>query len=160
MAILYHAVLDDSNLREARLHNGVLIGAQGTGTIFTKADLNGVYAPRATLRRASFNEAQLEGANFVAADLRAATFKDANLTHANLQEANLQEASFSGADLTAARLDAADIHHTVFQGTNLSGTVGLTQAQLDTACVDNLTKLPPHLTRPVPCTLSKKAPRR
>jgi uncharacterized protein YjbI with pentapeptide repeats len=98
--------------------------------------------------------------NFVATDLRAATFKDANLTHANLQEANLQEASFSGADLTAARLDGADIHHTVFQGTKLSGAVGLTQAQLDTACVDQLTTLPPNLSRPAPCIPSKKAPRR
>ena len=100
----------------------------------------------------------MDGANFVtAADLRASTFNHANLTHANLQEANLQEASFSGADLTAARLDAADVRHTVFHGTNLSGALGLTQAQLDSACLDEFTTLPPNLTRPAPCTSSKKA---
>jgi uncharacterized protein YjbI with pentapeptide repeats len=119
--------------------------------------LTGIYAPAVVLQRASFNEAQLEGANLVTADLRASTFNHANLTHANLQEANLQDASFPGADLTAARLDGADVRHTVFHGTNLSGALGLTQAQLDSACVDEFTKLPPNLIRPAPCTPSKKA---
>jgi len=112
------------------------------------------------LHRASFNDAQLEGANLVAADLRTSTFKNANLTHANLQEANLEEASLSGADLTAARLDAANLRRTVFHGTNLSGALGLTQTQLNSACVDYLTTLPPDLTRPAPCAVSKKPPRR
>jgi uncharacterized protein YjbI with pentapeptide repeats len=160
MTILYHAVLDDADLREARLHNAVLIGARGRGTIFTKADLTGIYAPAVALHRSSFNESQLEGANLVTADLRASTFNHANLTHANLQEANLQDASFPGADLTAARLDGADVRHTVFHGTNLSGALGLTQAQLDSACADEFTKLPPSLIRPAPCTPSKKARRR
>lgn len=123
--------------------------------MFTKADLSDIYAPKVWLQRASFNEAKLELANLVAADLSKSTFSHANLTHANLQEANLQEASFAGADLTGARLDAADLRHTSFQGTNLSGALGLTQAQLDSACMDDLTTLPPNLNRPAPCTSKK-----
>ena len=91
------------------------------------------------------------------AGLQASTFNHANLTHANLQEANLQDASFAGANLMAARLHGAHVRHTVFHGTNLSGALGLTQAQLDSACVDEFTTLPPNLIRPAPCTLSKKA---
>ena len=53
MAILYHAALDDADLRDARSHNAVLIGARGRGTIFTKADLTGIYAPAVALHRAS-----------------------------------------------------------------------------------------------------------
>jgi len=160
MAILYHAVVDEADFRDTRLHNAVLIGARGAGTIFSKADLSDIYAPKVSLQRASFNDAKLELANLVAADLRKSNFSRANLTHANLQEANLQDASFSGADLTGARLDAADLRHANFQGTNLSGTLGLTQAQLDSACLDDQTTLPANFSRPAPCAPSKKAPRR
>jgi len=155
MAILYRAVLDNADFREARLHNAVLIEAQGRGTIFVKADLSEIYAPKASLH-ASFHEAKLDSANLVGADLRGSTFHHANLTHANLQEANLQEASFAGAELTGARLDAADLRHAHFQGANLSGALGLTQDQLNSACVDDQTKLPANLNRPAPCPPSKK----
>jgi uncharacterized protein YjbI with pentapeptide repeats len=139
----------------------VLIGARGTGTIFTKADLSGIYAPKVSLQRAQFNETMLESANLVAADLRGSNFSHATLTQANLQEANLQGATLSGADLTGARLDAADLHRATLHGANLASVSGLTQAQLDTACVDELTKLPAELSRPAPCgAATKKAARR
>ena len=54
MAILYHAMLDDADFRDARLHSAVLIGARGTGVNFSKADLSDVYAPKLSLPRARF----------------------------------------------------------------------------------------------------------
>jgi uncharacterized protein YjbI with pentapeptide repeats len=159
MAILYHANLDQADFRDARMPHAVLIGARGTGTIFTKADLSGIYAPKVSLQRAQFNEAILESANLVAADLNGSNFTLANLTNANLQEANLRGATLSGADLTGARLDKADFRRATLHGANLSLASGLTQAQLDTACVDEQTKLPAELNRPAPCVVAKKAAR-
>jgi uncharacterized protein YjbI with pentapeptide repeats len=110
MAILYKAVLDQADFRDAELYRAVLIGARGTGTIFTKANLRG--------------------------------------------------ATLSGADLTGARLDAADLHRATLHGANLASVSGLTQAQLDTACVDEQTKLPAELTRPAPCAEPKSKTKR
>jgi uncharacterized protein YjbI with pentapeptide repeats len=156
MAILYQANLDQADFRDARLPHSVLIGARGTGTIFTKADLSGIYAPNVSLQRAQFNEAKLESANLVAADLRGSNFSHATLTEANLQEANLQGATLSGADLTGVQLDKADLRRATLHGANLALASGLTQAQLDTACVDEQTKLPAELSRPAPCVASNK----
>jgi hypothetical protein len=153
MAIFYKAVLDQADFRDARLYRAVLIGARGTGTIFTKADLSEIYAPKAQFLHAQFNEASMESANLVAADLNGSNFTHTNLTHANLQEANLQDATLSGADLTGARLDTADLRHANLRGANLTGAVGLTQAQIGSACLDEQTKLPPDLSRPAPCAV-------
>jgi uncharacterized protein YjbI with pentapeptide repeats len=155
MAILYHANLDQANFRDARLPHAVLIGTRGTGTIFNKADLSGIYAPKISLQHAQFNDANLESANLVAADLRGSSFSHATLTQANLQEANLQGANLSGADLTGAQLDAADLHRATLHGANLTSASGLTQAQLSTACMDEQTKLPADLSRPAPCATAK-----
>jgi len=38
----------------------------------------------------------------------------------------------------------------------VSSVSGLTQAQLDTACVDEQTKLPAELNRPAPCAAKTK----
>jgi uncharacterized protein YjbI with pentapeptide repeats len=154
MAIFYHTDLDQADFLDARMPHAVLIGARGTGTIFTKADLSGIYAPKVSLQRAQFTEANLESANLVAADLRGSNFSHATLTQANLQDANLQGAMLSGADLTGAQLDAADLHRATLHGANLTSVSGLTQAQLDTACVDEQTKFPAEFSRPAPCAAS------
>jgi uncharacterized protein YjbI with pentapeptide repeats len=53
------------------------------------------------------------------------------------------------ADLAGARLDGADLTDAF-----LTGAMGLTQAQLDQACGDGRTKLPPGLTV-APCSRSR-----
>jgi len=156
MAILYTAVLDQADFRDAEFYRAVLIGARGIGTIFTKANLSEIYAPNAQFHHAQFNEATMESANLVAADLHEANFTHAILAHANLQEANLRGATLSGADLTGAQLDAADLHRATLHGANLTSVSGLKQAQLDTACVDEQTKLPAELSRPTPCVAANK----
>jgi uncharacterized protein YjbI with pentapeptide repeats len=155
MAILYHANLDQADFRDAKLPHSVLIGARGRGTIFNKADLSGIYAPKVSLQHAQFNDANLESANLVAADLRGSSFSHANLMQANLQEANLQGANLSGADLTDAQLNAADLHRATLHGANLTSASGLTQAQINTACLDEQTKLPTEFSRPAPCPTAK-----
>ena len=153
MAILYHAVLDDADLRDARLHNAVLIGARGRGTIFTKADLTGIYAPAVALHRASFNEAQLEGQP-----------RDGGLAGIDLQPRQPHSCQLTGgqsarriicwSESHGARLHGAHVRHTVFHGTNLRST--RFDSGSSTVPVDEFTTLPPNLIRPAPCTLSEE----
>jgi uncharacterized protein YjbI with pentapeptide repeats len=161
MAILYKAVVDQADFRGANLHHAVLIGTRGTDTVFTKAVLDEIYAPKVSLPRAQFDDAVLDSANLVSADLGGANFRHALLANANLQEANLQGADFNGADLSHARLDAADLRAARLHGANLATATGVTQAQLDTACIDEHTQLPSDLRRPAPCPPAvKKAAKR
>ena len=68
----------------------------------------------------------------------------------------LSHLSLSGADLTGTRLDTADLRQANLRGANLTGAVGLTQAQIDNACLDEQTKLPAELSRPAPCVAANK----
>ena len=51
-----------------------------------------------------------------------------------------------GATLTGARLEGAILTRTHIEDTDLTGTIGLTQAQLRLACGNAGTKLPPGLS--------------
>ena len=103
---------------------------------------------------------QLQGSDLTntcvkAHDLHGADFDGANATLMCMSFANFTNASFRGTELSAAnlagaRLDGADFTGaktsiTSFLGTDLTHVKGLTQAQLDVACSDNSTKLPPGL---------------
>ncbi|MFZ1804442.1 MAG: pentapeptide repeat-containing protein, partial [Nitrospira sp.] len=134
----------------------VLIGATGLRTNFMNGDLGEIYAPKSSFQLAQFNRTHLESANFVGADLRGSNFSHSNMTHANLQDTNLQDAIFVSVNLSGARLDSANLHRTNFTSANLSSVIGLTQAQLNVACIDEQTKLPPGLSRPTPCSPAKK----
>jgi uncharacterized protein YjbI with pentapeptide repeats len=69
------------------------------------------------------------------ADFRGASFRGTELSGANLAGAKMD-----GADLTGAIMSI-----TSFLGTDLRHVKGLTQKQLDLACSDKTTKLPPGL---------------
>jgi len=103
---------------------------------------------------------QLQGANLLntcvkTKDLHGANFDGANATLMCMSFANFTNASFrgtelSGANLAGAKLDGADLTGaktsiTSFLGTDLTKVKGLTQAQLNVACGDAKTKLPPGL---------------
>ncbi|MEV4437760.1 pentapeptide repeat-containing protein [Streptomyces sp. NPDC049577] len=82
--------------------------------------------------------ADLMGARLKGADLRGANLRGAYLIAANLENADLRDADLIGADLRDANLRGAD----------LTGSIFLTQAQLNAAKGDAATKIPPALTRP------------
>ena len=79
--------------------------------------------------------AQLHWAELFGADLRGADLRGANLHSAGLDWSNLQGAKLLRADLSNAGLSGAD----------LTGT-DVTQEQLNEACGNDRTKLPPSLT--------------
>ncbi|MFB7915768.1 pentapeptide repeat-containing protein [Streptomyces sp. NPDC056061] len=98
-------------------------------------------AVRATAPRGKKRDrrgADLIGARLRGADLRGADLRGAYLIAADLTGADLRLADLIGADLRDADLSAAD----------LTGSLFLTQAQLNAAGGDTATRLPPSLDRP------------
>ena len=72
--------------------------------------------------------------------------KQAVLGFANLQGADLTRANLQGANLSLTNLQGANLVDAKLQGANLRGAKRLTQEQLDRACGDTKTKLPPNLS--------------
>ncbi|GAA3730359.1 uncharacterized protein YjbI with pentapeptide repeats [Spinactinospora alkalitolerans] len=82
------------------------------------------------------------------ADLIGARLRGADLRGANLRGAYLIAADLSGADLREADLIGVDFRDADLSGADLTGSIFLTQSQLNAAKGDAATGLPPTLTRP------------
>jgi uncharacterized protein YjbI with pentapeptide repeats len=72
------------------------------------------------------------------------------MSFANFTNASFRDTELSGANLAGAKMDGADLTGaktsiTSFLGTDLRHVKGLTQAQLDVACGDDKTQLPPGM---------------
>ena len=138
--------LQKVNLREAQLQAADLREAQLQEADLVKAQLQGVNLFGTQFQGANLGEARLQGAYLVKAQLQGV-----NLFGTQLQGADLREAQLQGAYLREAQLQEADLGETQLQGADLRETQNLTQAQIDTACLDEHTQLPAGLTRPPPC---------
>jgi uncharacterized protein YjbI with pentapeptide repeats len=165
-AFLAKAELSKAMLQSARLHRANLQEAY-----LISAELQGADLSSSNLRGANLFMAKLQGANLVGADLQrakllSAKLQKAQLTGAQLQGANLALAELQGANLVnaklqevrlgSAKLEGANLEHADLRGANLervdlSKVQNLKQQQLDEACGDNQTTLPPGLKRPPPC---------
>lgn len=140
-------------IKRARLRRGNLRFADGYRAFLAGADLK-----EADLSGAYLFQADLRGADCTWANLPQAFLFEANLQEAKLQKADLRGADFGGADLrkadlTEARLGAADFKEAKLQGAKLNGVdlsnaEGLTRSQIDSAVLDENTKLPDYLQRP------------
>ncbi|WP_248548725.1 pentapeptide repeat-containing protein [Paenibacillus odorifer] len=82
------------------------------------------------------------------ADLMGAKLKGADLRGANLRGAYLIAADLRDADLRGADLIGADFRDTDLRGANLAEALFLTQAQINAAKGNTLTKLPATLSCP------------
>ncbi len=85
----------------------------------------------------------LTGANFDGADATLMCMSFANFTNASFRGTELSGANLAGARLDGADLTGAKTSITSFLGTDLTRVKGLTQAQINVACSDAKTKLPP-----------------
>jgi uncharacterized protein YjbI with pentapeptide repeats len=140
------AFMVNADLRSANLQGAELQGA----------NLQGANLWHAQLQNASLYEASLQGANLTGANLQGANLRDTNLHRtsfydASLQGANLYDAKLQGAQLSHAKLQGAQLSHAKLQGAqlkhaNFQDAKGLVQKQLDGACGDEETKLPPGLS--------------
>ncbi|MCZ6589016.1 MAG: pentapeptide repeat-containing protein [Alphaproteobacteria bacterium] len=91
--------------------------------------------------KANLVDANLQRADFSGADLREAVLWNAEFQGARLMSADLRKAKFWQADLQGAVLWNADL-----SGAKLAKARNLSQQQLDRACGDVKTELPPGLT--------------
>ena len=143
-----------------------LRGADLTNLHFQKAlisyaHLGGANLTRATLDDAMVRAANLDGANLERASmrrinlsytsLRGANLQGAQLSGANLWHASLERARLSGADLAGAQMQDVELRAARLEGLDLRATKRLVQEQVDQACTDEHTRLPPGLKLPAPC---------
>lgn len=137
---LEKAHLEGADIREAHLEGAVLREAQLGEAVLRRAHLDGAVLWKAHLEGADLEGAHLEWAVLVGAHLKGADFYEAHLKGAFLNGAHLE-----GADLYGAQLERAD-----FRGADFSGAKCLTKEQIDSAIIDEKTKLPDYLKKTGP----------
>jgi uncharacterized protein YjbI with pentapeptide repeats len=130
-----------ANLRETDMTGANLERTYLSQAFLEEAVLRGANLRGANLRFAKLQRADLSGANLTGAQLIVAWMQGTVLRRAVLDGVDLSGADLAGADLTGASLVRAKLFRTDFRTAK-----GLTQAQLDRACGDASTRLPPGLT--------------
>lgn len=116
----------------AKIHGGIV---DCVGCDLRGADLSNTCVKEHDLHGADFT-----GANATLMCMSFADFTGVSFRNTELSGANLAGAKMDGADLTGATTSI-----TSFLGTDLRHVKGLTQKQLDVACGDTATRLPPGL---------------
>ena len=145
-ASLGNANLREANLMDTNLRGAILRGANLWNARLQIAVLRGADLWKADLTDADLWHADLEGANLKFAILRKTFLVGTILKDADLCKADLGEATLTGAKLKGANLEHADLTGANLEHADLTDARGLVQNQLDFACGDNQTQLPPKLT--------------
>lgn len=173
-ARLIGADLNGTDLQRASLAGADLTRASVDRVRFSGADLSRAKLAQLNGYRANFGAANLSGTDLTKAELARANLAAANLAQADLTKAELQRANMEGSNLDGANLTGTDLartnlakarldgtrmaqartYLTRIEGVNLSRVVGLSQAQVDSACGDATTQLPKGLKAPTtwPCS--------
>jgi len=99
----------------------------------------------ADLSNTCVKDHDLHGADFTGANATLMCMSFANFTGVSFRNTELSGANLAGAKMDGADLTGAGTSITSFLGTDLTHTKGLTQKQLDVACGDAATRLPPGL---------------
>ena len=99
----------------------------------------------ADLSNTCVKEHDLRGANFDGANATLMCMSNSNFTNTSFRGTDLSGANMAGAKMDGADLTGAKTSITSFLGTDLRKVKGLTQKQLNVACSDKRTKLPPGL---------------
>jgi uncharacterized protein YjbI with pentapeptide repeats len=116
----------------ARIHGGIV-------------DCVGCDLKGADLTNTCVKEHDLHGADFTGANASLMCMSFANFTGVSFRNTDLSGANMAGAKMEGADMTGAKTSITSFLGTDLRKVKGLTQAQLDVACSDAKTRLPPGL---------------
>lgn len=116
----------------AKIHGGIV-------------DCVGCNLAGADLTNTCVKEHDLHGADFTGANATLMCMSFANFTGVSFRGAELSGANLAGAKMDGADLTGAGTSITSFLGTDLTKVKGLTQRQLNVACGDAATKLPPGL---------------
>jgi uncharacterized protein YjbI with pentapeptide repeats len=130
--------LSNADLRDGQFQLANMIDANLSGAKFDGANMAGAQLNNANLSGGSFTFVNFSGAQLQGADMRNANFTNAWFNWAWLTGAKLDGANFTDANMIGAQL----------QGADLSKAIGLTSAQLRTACGNSMTLLPPGVVAP------------
>ena len=117
----------------AKIHGGIV-------------DCVGCNLAGADLSNTCVKEHDLHGADFTGANATLMCMSFADFTGVSFRGAELSGANLAGAKMDGADLTGAGTSITSFLGTDLRHVKGLTQKQMDVACGDTTTRLPPGLT--------------
>ncbi|MEE8574189.1 MAG: P-loop NTPase fold protein [Thermodesulfobacteriota bacterium] len=134
---LRYVDLTSANLREAEM-----IGANLANAQLSNADLTGATLITAKLRGVKLNKANLSFVYLSESDLRESILNGANLINADLRGADLSGANLNGANLSGADLNKADLNKADLSGVDFTRSFGLTREQIESAIIDETTKLP------------------
>lgn len=153
-ANLEKAKLIRTSLASSQLQDGNFTKVEAYRGDFSDANAENAKFYGAEMQRANFQNAKLVGADFSKAELGRADFEGAELTGTKFTMSNLSRSRFEGATFTGP-IDFANAFLLLarIEGLDLSAATGLEQKQIDIACGDAKTKLPPGLTAPAgwPC---------
>jgi uncharacterized protein YjbI with pentapeptide repeats len=156
-------ILSHADLQGAWLIRADLKGADLGDARLQAADLTDAFLQGTCLRNAKLQNAKLIGAALSAASIPKICDKDpinvcALKAMASASACSQQRVAFptgrtvntvlTAADLAGANVAGADLTEADLRGTDLRKVTGLTQPQLNQACVDAKTLLPDHLSRP------------
>jgi len=145
------AVLSHADLSDVRLDSANLAGAR-----LSLADLAGANLSRANLDCADLAGANLSEAILDSANLPRASLSYALLTGADLSQANLDGANLAGASFYYARLDGASLSGASLGDSNLEMAIGLTREQVESAWIDERTRLTEELEKIKPEILKQQ----
>lgn len=132
---------------------GLLLLYRGRSLNLTEADLRNLSLQHRHLRGAYMGGANLEAASLRGANLSQADLTEAILDRALIEGADLREANLHNATLVGAYLGDAKLKDANLSGARLFSATGLTQEQVDLACVDERTTLPEGFRKPKPCMI-------
>lgn len=162
-AILYDSLLDGANFSGASLVKTDLSRSSATRAYFENSDLTKAIGYRANFdgatlissrlmksefSRATFRQANIVDVHWSRSELGRADFESARLQNVNFMFSNLSRARFGGATLDNVVFFGAYTYLTHFEDTDLGAVRQLSQQQLDIACGNEKTRLPPGLSRP------------
>jgi uncharacterized protein YjbI with pentapeptide repeats len=115
------------------------------GSDFSGVELRQVKFNLANLKKVDFSGANLEKAELTGAHCQEANFAGAILRGAHLMGTSLENAYLHGADLKGADLREAKLQNADLRGADLRDVIGLSQAQIISAIIDDRTQIPSEL---------------
>ena len=115
---------------------------------YSNKDLKGRNFAGARLRQSDLSLSVMNRTSFARADLRDVNAYGAVFSSANFAGADLTNATFVGTFLEGSNFNGARLHGANFSGAEMRRVSGLSQAQLNTACGDSSTQLPPGMRIP------------
>ena len=148
-AVLIRVAFDDSSAKNANFEKAI-----GYRVSFRRTDLTEANFKKSEMQRVDFSGSRLTNVNFSKSEVGRTLYIEAILGNNDFSFANVSRADFRKAIINGPiEFGGAFFFQTRFEGVDLTKTTGLQQWQINMACGDTKTKLPPGLNAPAswPC---------